>query len=259
MIDQFTTSKFHIEIRPFGYFGSTNSILSAIGDLYIWGWNESGQLGFPFQRHVPSQVNSTSQDRPAKIEEDKLKSRDTTDVSMKRTLQEVTKPCQEGRHASQDSTKKRKTAFSEVDHDAGESFQCGNTDGLITGTFDDRGGQHAVEGDISERQGPSTTLDVQNKDYLLATARMLASSEQTDDSNPSNDDVADEESDADENRASDAVLFQALPTILDLPDGKDVSKVSCGSRHSAAISGEYFDGVSVSFAKEYGSPEKEIP
>lgn len=38
---------------------------------------------------------------------------------------------------------------------------------------------------------------------------------------------------------ADQISFQMVPAILDLPGGVNVSKVSCGSRHTAAVSCKY--------------------
>lgn len=38
------------------------------------------------------------------------------------------------------------------------------------------------------------------------------------------------------------VLFHLVPAILDLPGGQNVSKVSCGSRHTAAVTGRVYLG-----------------
>ncbi len=42
----------------------------------------------------------------------------------------------------------------------------------------------------------------------------------------------------DQDGDEESVLFHLLPKILDLPEGKSVSKVSCGSRHTAAVTGK---------------------
>uniref|UniRef100_A0A452GZQ3 UNC-45/Cro1/She4 central domain-containing protein n=1 Tax=Gopherus agassizii TaxID=38772 RepID=A0A452GZQ3_9SAUR len=39
--------------------------------------------------------------------------------------------------------------------------------------------------------------------------------------------------------AADFISIQAFPALLDLPEGSEVSKVSCGSRHTAAVTRKY--------------------
>lgn len=39
--------------------------------------------------------------------------------------------------------------------------------------------------------------------------------------------------------AGDFISIQAFPALLELPEGSEVSKVSCGSRHTAAVTRKY--------------------
>ena len=246
-------------------------LLSAIGDLYIWGWNESGQLGFPTKN------DKTSPDAQCTSQGESLEAADNLDSSrMKTTLEEG---CSRRAHPQETDSKPesaKKMRFSDsvesADMSKEQLHECGGVVRSTTDTDDNNGmykgqlenastatqislttldvlhedvsktsdemrRQSTQSQDISQQKAFSTTLGRFNKDPVRDQSREQIANREVHLGSESKEDTAGDRWDGDEGGGSDVVLIQALPAILDLPDGKDVSRVSCGSRHTAAISG----------------------
>ncbi|XP_033633270.1 E3 ubiquitin-protein ligase MYCBP2-like isoform X2 [Asterias rubens] len=250
--------------------GWHSASVSTIGDLYIWGWNESGQLGFPTKN------DKTSPDAQCTSQGESLEAADNLDSSrMKTTLEEG---CSRRAHPQETDSKPesaKKMRFSDsvesADMSKEQLHECGGVVRSTTDTDDNNGmykgqlenastatqislttldvlhedvsktsdemrRQSTQSQDISQQKAFSTTLGRFNKDPVRDQSREQIANREVHLGSESKEDTAGDRWDGDEGGGSDVVLIQALPAILDLPDGKDVSKVSCGSRHTAAIS-----------------------
>ncbi|XP_071946784.1 uncharacterized protein [Antedon mediterranea] len=146
--------------------GWHSAALSAIGDIYIWGWNESGQLGFPMK----------------------------------------SKPTLKAQH------KKFITA---------DSYYP---------TYCDKETQEKSSENI-ENKAEQSEHEILN--YRTQSNNKLESSLE---SEKINEDEASCSRVKDLSSHGDVALqFAMIPSLLDFPDDITVSKVSCGSRHSAAV------------------------
>ncbi|XP_038064985.1 ultraviolet-B receptor UVR8-like isoform X2 [Patiria miniata] len=229
--------------------GWHSAVVSTIGDIYVWGWNESGQLGFPMQRKSVSQHHGTSQDLLADGS-DYLPSLEKPHSGVKRTLEQ---------HAEQTAwTKKKAISLKSTESSStlSQSLEDGNLKLIKGEVFETSKRSHGnqphyknvtSQTDVHYQKAhqplklPSlhdtgfqkqVTAEINSTLNEVIDDRNYGAGEESNCSKEHHAaDLMDERSDS-----RDTILFQPLPRILDLPNGKNVVKVSCGSRHTAAIS-----------------------
>ncbi|XP_069481297.1 RCC1 domain-containing protein 1 isoform X2 [Ambystoma mexicanum] len=181
--------------------GSWHSVsISESGDIYTWGWNESGQLGLPSKRLAEEskgassctskeagQGNGNLGEKPAK----ETKNSPTPD---KGNLGE--KPAKETTNPStlEEDNLVEKPAKKTTNPSTPEEGNLG-------------------EKPKKETNNPSTPED----------CNLGGSSEGIDTLEKDGDPV------------SDFISIQAFPALLDLPEESEVLRVSCGSRHTSAV------------------------
>ncbi|XP_014664090.1 PREDICTED: uncharacterized protein LOC106806607 isoform X2 [Priapulus caudatus] len=166
--------------------------LSDIGDVYTWGWNESGQLGLPSLNRISAN-------------------------------KEVT-PSQTECSAALDSTKDYNGSDSLVE----ESFPPGQPhrmDALLNN-------EEAVLSQGIKVSVPQTTNDEVTED-----ASELVSMDSIDVVSPTADFARCDMKQLQLKQT--AIVFQCVPTLLDFPGSDEilVTTISCGSRHSALVTG----------------------
>ncbi|XP_070541547.1 uncharacterized protein [Ptychodera flava] len=171
--------------------GWHSAALSAIGDVYIWGWNESGQLGLPMkqqtngpERHQCSQENVTDK---------------TVERDYKLSFQQ--KCYQEGRSFPKRTTDMEiQSVYSEHKND-----KCHSCHSVV----------ETSQTELAVPESGPTSVSLKADDGM--------SSGVSGNSDNSREDV------------DVIVLCQMFPCLLEFPEEVNVSKVSCGSRHTAAV------------------------
>ncbi|XP_022086678.1 ultraviolet-B receptor UVR8-like isoform X2 [Acanthaster planci] len=225
-----------VPVESIGAGGWHSAAVSTIGDLYIWGWNESGQLGFSMQRKsqctsggvYQDAITGTCESHPGQekmhpgmkraFQQDTGQERTTKkkvpSLSSSETCQESTQsPEQENNFPTEDTEREQRLRASQLHQAAGTSLEDAQHQ-------EQPSNLHSVQQRSIQRgeAGKTETLTREAAGHKYSTVgSSCLGSEHC-------------------GRRDDVVLFQPLPRILDLPDRKEVSKVSCGSRHTAAIS-----------------------
>ncbi|XP_033102974.1 RCC1 domain-containing protein 1-like [Anneissia japonica] len=157
--------------------GWHSAALSGIGDVYIWGWNESGQIGFAMK----PKPTFTSENEKFNTEKDSYQNQPYFD-------------------------QKAEEEFSSESREIDMKFKCKEP----------------------EREMHAIDLNRIKSSYELP---LPLKTERADDNEASCC-----EDGADVSTCKDITIqFSMLPSLLDFPDDFSVSKISCGSRHTAAV------------------------
>ncbi|KAL3864634.1 hypothetical protein ACJMK2_006299 [Sinanodonta woodiana] len=163
--------------------GWHSTAVTAEGDLYVWGWNESGQLGLTNGKQKSKDIDSTVMSALEKTSSDELQSVNNRSMN--------------------DNSEAKKQKFSSFGN-SGCSVGAGDTDFDIN---EKQSFASNIKGHIS------TVCDEQSSSIKLHQQRMHFIYHQD----------------------TEPVQIQGVPQVLDLPEVVKVTKVSCGSRHTAVL------------------------
>ncbi|XP_077992237.1 RCC1 domain-containing protein 1-like [Glandiceps talaboti] len=158
--------------------GWHSAAVSAIGDVYVWGWNEAGQLGLPMK------------DAP-----DRSRSKEEQSADFSQSGQENYKGCIT-KETKVDTETILKLEVSPISDQEKERVRDENID-----------------------TGQNTSQKMKQTDMEQTTSV-----------------TTDKPSFNDDDDKDVIVLCQMVPCLLEFPDEVNISKVSCGSRHTVAIS-----------------------